>query len=198
MSNFQNLLEKRRTIYQLGKDVSVSKEEITSLIKNAVKQAPSAFHSQSSRVVVLFGDEHTKLWNIAEDELRKIVPAEQFAATEARINGFKAAFGTILYFEDQDVVKGLQESFPLYADNFPKWSQESTALAQYAVWLLLAENNIGANIQHYSPLIDAGVAKEWNIPESWKLHGQMPFGSIVASPDVKENLDGEERFKVFG
>ena len=81
MSNFQNLLEKRRTIYQLGKDVSVSKEEITSLIKNAVKQAPSAFHSQSSRVVVLFGDEHTKLWNIAEDELRKIVPAEQFAAS---------------------------------------------------------------------------------------------------------------------
>ena len=71
-------------------------------------------------------------------------------------------------------------------------------MAQYAVWLLLAENNIGANIQHYSPLIDAGVAKEWNIPESWKLHGQMPFGSIVASPDVKENLDGEERFKVFG
>ncbi len=198
MSNFQNLLEKRRTVYQLGKDVSLSKEEITSLIQTAAKQAPSAFHSQSSRVVVLFGEEHTKLWNIVEAELRKIVPADQFASTEARMNGFKAAFGTVLYFEDQNVVKGLQESFPMYADNFPKWSQESTAIAQYAVWLLLAENNIGANIQHYSPLIDAEVAKTWNIPESWKLHGQMPFGSIVAAPEAKETLDGEERFKVFG
>lgn len=198
MSNFQNLLEKRRTIYQLGKDVSLSKEAITTLIQDAVKQAPSAFHSQSSRVVALFGSEHDKLWNITEEALRKIVPADHFEPTKAKIAGFRAAFGTILYFEDQNVVKGLQESFPLYADNFPKWSQESTALAQYAVWLLLAENNIGANLQHYSELIETDVAKEWNIPESWKLHGQMPFGSIVAAADAKVNLDGEERFRVFG
>lgn len=198
MSNFQNLLEKRRTIYQLGRDVSLPKDEIVTLVKKAVNEAPSAFHSQSSRVVVLFGEQHEKVWNIAEEELRKIVPADQFAATEARLNGFKAAFGTILFFEDQNVVKGLQEQFALYADNFPKWSQESTGIAQYAVWLLLAENGIGANIQHYSPLIDAGVAKAFDIPESWKLHGQMPFGSIVAQPEAKTFMPEADRFKVFG
>lgn len=198
MSNFQNLLEKRRTIYQLGKNVSLSKDEITALVKNAVNEAPSAFNSQSSRVVILFGAEHEKVWGIAEEELRKIVPADQFASTQARLDGFKAALGTILFFEDQNVVKGLQEQFPLYADNFPKWSQESTAIAQYAVWLLLAEHNVGANIQHYSPLVDAGIAATFGIPASWKLHAQMPFGEIVAKADAKAFMDESERFKVFG
>ena len=149
MSNFQSLLEKRRTIYQLGKDVTLSKDEITSMIKKAVSEAPSAFHSQSSRVVVLLGEEHTKVWDITEAQLRNIVPADQFEPTKARIDGFRAAFGTVLFYEDQNVVKGLQEQFPLYAANFPKWSQESTAIAQYAVWLLLAESDIGASLQHY-------------------------------------------------
>lgn len=198
MSHFQNLLEKRRTIYQLGKNVALSKDEITTLIKKAVNESPSAFHSQSSRIVILLGDEHTKVWDITEAQLRNIVPADQFEPTKARIDGFRAAFGTILFFEDQNVVKGLQEQFALYADNFPKWSQESTAIAQYAVWLLLAENGIGANIQHYNPLIDAEVAKEYGIPESWRLHAQMPFGEIVAQADVKTYMDEADRFKVFG
>ena len=198
MSHFQNLLEKRRTIYQLGKNVALSKDEITTLIKKAVNESPSAFHSQSSRIVILLGDEHTKVWDITEAQLRNIVPADQFEPTKARIDGFRAAFGTILFFEDQNVVKGLQEQFALYADNFPKWSQESTAIAQYAVWLLLAENGIGANIQHYNPLIDAEVAKEYDIPESWRLHAQMPFGEIVAQADVKTYMDEADRFKVFG
>lgn len=198
MSNFQNLLEKRRTIYQLGKDVTLSKDEITSMIKKAVSEAPSAFHSQSSRVVVLLGDEHTKVWDITEAQLRNIVPADQFEPTKARIDGFRAAFGTVLFYEDQNVVKGLQEQFPLYAANFPKWSQESTAIAQYAVWLLLAESDIGASLQHYNPLIDADVAKAYGIPESWTLHAQMPFGSIVAGAGEKSHMDEAERFKVFG
>lgn len=198
MSHFQNLLEKRRTIYQLGKNVALSKDEITTLIKKAVNESPSAFHSQSSRIVILLGDEHTKVWDITEAQLRNIVPVDQFEPTKARIDGFRAAFGTILFFEDQNVVKGLQEQFALYADNFPKWSQESTAIAQYAVWLLLAENGIGANIQHYNPLIDAEVAKEYGIPESWRLHAQMPFGEIVAQADVKTYMDEADRFKVFG
>lgn len=198
MSHFQNLLEKRRTIYQLGKDVALSKDEITSMIKKAVSEAPSSFHSQSSRVVILFSQESDKLWDIAESQLRKIVPEDQFAPTKAKLESFKAGIGTILFFEDQNVVKGLQENFPLYAENFPKWSQESTAIAQYAVWLLLAESDIGASLQHYNPLINADVAKEWNIPESWTLHAQMPFGSIVAGAGEKTHMNEAERFKVFG
>ncbi|WP_193434307.1 nitroreductase family protein, partial [Streptococcus suis] len=57
MSNFANLQEKRRTIYALGKDLPVSNEEVVALVEKAMKESPSAFNSQSSRAVVLFGAE---------------------------------------------------------------------------------------------------------------------------------------------
>jgi len=40
-------------------------------------------------------------------------------------------------------------------------------------------------LQHYNPLIDEAVAKEWNLPESWKLRGQLVFGSIEAPAGKK-------------
>ena len=120
MSNFASLQEKRRTIYALGKDLPVSNEEVVATVEKAMKESPSAFNSQSSRAVVLFGAESEAFWNeIAYSELEKVTPAEAFEATKGRLAGFAAGAGTILFFEDQDVVKGLQESFPLYAENFP-------------------------------------------------------------------------------
>ena len=198
MSHIQALLAKRRSIYQLGNQVSMSTEVLTQMIQHAVREAPSAFHSQSSRVVVLYGQAHQRVWSIAEEALRQIVPAEQFAATQQRLDGFRAAFGTILFFEDQTVVQSLQERFPMYAENFPKWAQESTAIAQYAVWLMLTEHQLGASIQHYNPLINTKVQEEWQLPESWTLLGQMPFGSIEGAPAEKAHMLDSERFRVFG
>ena len=104
---------------------------------------------------------------------------------------------TILFFEDMDIVRGLQEKFPLYADNFPKWSLQSNGMLEYIVWTALAEKNIGASLQHYNPLIDEVVAKEWKLPESWQLLAQMPFGSIEAPADDKSFEPIEKRVKVF-
>lgn len=196
--NFFELQQKRRSIYAIGKNVTLDKASLVDLIQKAVREAPSSFNSQSSRAVILFGDAHEKVWNIALDVLRPIVPAEAFVATEQKINGaFKAGFGTVLFFEDQDVIKGLQEKFPAYADNFPIWSEQASGMAQYAVWLALAEKNIGATLQHYNPLIDSDVTKEWGIPASWKLRAQMPFGSIEAVASEKAYMNDAERFKVF-
>lgn len=198
-SAFLALQQKRRSIYAIGKKVDLPKADIVTLIKKVVREAPSSFNSQSSRVVVLFGDAHEKVWNIALDILRNIVPAEAFAATEQKINGcFKSGFGTVLFFEDQEVVKGLQEKFPAYADNFPVWSEQASGMAQYAVWLALTESGLGATVQHYNPLIDEQVAKEWGIPASWKLRAQMPFGSVESPAADKAYMDDEARFKVFG
>lgn len=135
MSNsFIELIKKRRTIYSLGNNLPVSQDRIAALIKEAVKHSPTAFNSQSSRVVVLFGENHKKLWNIVKDTLRAIVPADAFAATEGKIdNAFLSGAGTVLFFEDQSVVKGLQEQFALYADNFPIWSEQASGIAQFAV-----------------------------------------------------------------
>ena len=200
MSDTFNALQKqRRSIYNLGKNVALSKEKLNELIKETIRNTPSSFNSQSSRAVVLFGAEHEKLWNIVLDTLRKIVPAEAFAATETKVNNcFKAGFGSVLYFEDQSVVEGLQQKFPSYADNFPIWSEQSGGMAQYAVWLALAEVGLGATLQHYNPIIDQAVAEAWDIPTNWKLRAQMPFGSIEAPAGEKTYIDEEVLFKVFG
>ena len=79
--------------------------------------------------MTLYGASHHKFWQIVLEMLRKIVPAEAFANTQTKIESFAAGFGTVLFYEDQQVIKELQEKFPLYADNFPVWSEHSTGIA---------------------------------------------------------------------
>lgn len=197
MSNFLNSIKARRTIYAIGKNVSVDQATIEETIREAVKQSPSSFNSQTSRVVTLFGKSHTNFWNIVRETLRKIVPAEAFEGTNAKIDSFSAGFGTALFYEDQDVVKALQEQFALYADNFPVWSEHSTAIAQFATWTALSEIGIGASLQHYNPIVDAEVAETFGIPSNWKLRAQLVFGSIEAPAGEKTYMDDAARFKTF-
>ncbi len=188
----------RRSQYALGKALPQSREAVTALIQAAVKHSPSSFNSQSSRAVILFGDESLAFWGLVEDELRAIVPADAFAATKQKLDSFAAGAGTVLFYEDQDVVTGLQGRFPLYADNFPVWSEQASGMAQFAVWTALANAGIGASLQHYNPLPDAAVARRWNLPASWKLRAQMPFGSNEAPFGEKTFIDDAGRFRVFG
>ena len=103
----------------------------------------------------------------------------------------------MLFFEDQDVVKGLQEQFALYADNFPIWSEQASGLTTENVWVALSLAGLGANLQHYNPVIDDAVAKEWSIPANWKLRSQLVFGSVESPAQPKEYMDDQDRFKVF-
>lgn len=199
MSNaYLDAITQRRTQYALGRNVTQSKDEVTALVQEAMRQAPSSFNSQSSRALILHGEQSVAFWDIVKEELRKIVPAEAFAGTEGKINSFAAGTGTVLFYEDQDVITGLQQNFPLYADNFPVWSEHSTGIAQYAVWVALSQAGIGASLQHYNPLPDAAVAAKWNIPASWKLRAQMPFGSNEAGFAQKTFIDDATRFIVAG
>lgn len=189
-------LRKRRSQYVLGRKVTQSQAEIEALIKDAIRLSPSSFNSQSSRAVILFNGQSERFWELTREALRPLVPADAFEATEKKLASFAAGVGTVLFFEDQDVVKGLQEKFALYADNFPVWSEQSSGIAQVATWTALAEAGIGASLQHYNPVVDEAVRKEWNIPESWKLRAQMPFGSNEAPFGEKTFINDEERFRV--
>ncbi|TCB84732.1 nitroreductase family protein [Acinetobacter sp. ANC 3791] len=195
--SFLEIMEKRRSIYAIGRNLSQSPAEIEQLIQNAIKASPSSFNSQSSRAVILFGQSHENFWSIVLETLRKLVPNEAFAATQQKIQSFSAGAGTVLFYEDQNVVKGLQEQFTAYADNFPVWSEHSTAIAQFAVWSALAEQNIGASLQHYNPIIDQEVAQTFAVPEHWKLRAQLVFGSIEAEASEKAFMDDADRFKTF-
>lgn len=195
--DFFTAVKDRRTYYGISKEAAVSDERIRELVEEAVKHTPSAFNSQSARVVVLLGEQHDKLWNITKETLRKIVPAENFASTEEKMNAFGNGYGTILFFEDQSVIKSLQEKFAAYKDNFPIWSEQSSGMLQFVVWTALEIEGFGASLQHYNPLIDEEVQKTWNLPSEWKLIAQMPFGKPTAQPGEKQFQPLEERVKFF-
>ncbi len=199
MSNqFLDLITKRRTIYAIGKNVEQSPEYLTDLIRNAIKQSPSSFNSQSSRAVILFNGEHEKFWGFVADKLKSYAKDEESAAkTTAKMATFAAGTGTVLFFEDQNVVKGLQEQFPSYAENFPIWAEHSTAIAQFSTWTALHTEGLGASLQHYNPIVDEQVHAEWDIPENWKLRAQLVFGSVKGEARAKDYLEDDQRFKVF-
>lgn len=188
---------KRRSIYNLGNEKIISPDEIMEKINTAVKFAPTAFNSQSARVLVLFDNKYHAFWQMVLEMLRQLVPAEKFTATEAKIKSFMAGYGTVLFFEDEAVVKDLQERFPLYKDNFPKWSLQSSGMLQFIIWAELENAGLGASLQHYNPLIDSKVAEMFGVPDSWTLLAQMPFGSVLEKAGDKTFLPLEERVKVF-
>lgn len=199
LKDLQQLAEKRRSIYALSDNLPVSKDEIVDLVEHAILHTPSAFNSQSARIVVLFGEDHKKLWNITEETLKAIVnDEEKFQGTKDKIAGFRAGAGTIMFFEDKGVVRNMQEAAPLYADKFPIWAHQTSAMHQYVIWTALASLNIGANLQHYNPVIDDKVASTWNIDADWELNAQMVFGAIEQPAGDKEFQPLDKRMKVFG
>ncbi|AVQ39032.1 nitroreductase [Clostridium botulinum] len=195
--DFYEAIEKRRTFYGISKEAVASDDRIKEVIEHAVKHTPSAFNSQSARIVLLLGDKHDKLWSITKEALRKIVPEDKFGSTEEKINSFASGYGTILYFEDMSVVEDLQKQFALYKDNFPIWSQQSSAMHQFVIWTSLEIEGFGASLQHYNELIEEDVKKEWDIPNNWKLIAQMPFGKPVVNPDEKQYKPLEERIRII-
>jgi len=196
-TDLKNAIQHRRSYYSISNQSPVSDSEIQEIIRFAVTNVPSAFNSQSTRVVLLLKEQHTKLWNIVKETLRKIVPPASFGATEQKINSFSAGYGTVLYFEEQTIIKSLQESFPSYANNFPVWSDHTSAMHQFAIWTLLEDAGFGASLQHYNPLIDEEVKQTWKLPESWRLVAQMPFGKPTQEPGEKTFGSIEERVLVY-
>lgn len=195
--NFFEAVKGRRSVYAISKESPISDEQIQKIVEEAVLHSPTSFNSQSSRAVVLLGEQHDKLWDITAETLRKIVPTEQFEGTAQKLASFKAGYGSVLFFEDQAVVKHLQENFALYAENFPIWANQSSGILQFVVWTAFAEQGLGASLQHYNPLIDDEVKETFGIPAEWKLIAQLPFGTIVTPPGKKEFQPIEERVKVI-
>jgi uncharacterized protein len=196
-SDFLTAVKNRRSYYGIGKDSPVSDEKIHELINEAIKYTPSAFNMQSARVVILLGQQHDKLWDLTKETLRKIVEADKFTPTEEKMNAFKSGYGSVLFYEDQSVVENMQKQFAPYQENFPIWSNQASGMLQFVIWTALEDAGFGASLQHYNPLIDAEVASTWNLPATWKLIAQMPFGKPTAEPGDKTFQPLEERVKIY-
>lgn len=70
-------------------------------------------------------------------------------------------------------------------------------ILQVNIWNALASMGIGANLQHYNPLIDDEVKKTWNIPNHYQLTAQMVFGHPLHEVSAKEKEPVESRFQLF-
>lgn len=106
----------------------------------------------------------------------------------------------VLFYEDRPTVQNFQNQYVAYADRFPEWSTQSNAMHQFAVWTALETEGLGANLQHYNPLVDQKIEAEWNVSKDWELKAMLVFGTPVEgqAPGPKEHKDIGERFKVFG
>ena len=96
---FAEAMAHRRSYYSIGSESPVSDEKIEEVVKFAVKNVASAFNSQSTRAVLLLGENHHKLWSIVKETLRKIVPEKSFKATEDKIDGM-----ICIYDEDFPII----------------------------------------------------------------------------------------------
>ncbi|MDR2083640.1 MAG: nitroreductase family protein [Bacteroidales bacterium] len=197
MNTAQQAFEHRRSYYSISNTSPISDDKLIEILTSIIKNTPSGYNSQSTRMILLLDKSHLRFWEIVKGILKEKMAGRPFERTEKKINDFAAGYGTVLFFEDQDIVKSMQEKFPNYADNFTIWSQHTAAMHQYATWVLLEDTGFGASLQHYHPIIDDAVAKEWNIPNTWKLTAQMPFGTPTAEPGEKTFEPVEDRFKIF-
>lgn len=102
-------------------------------------------------------------------------------------------------------------------------SEHTHGIHAFTIWTALSAEGLGASLQHYNPLvsfalrnprssrygrtppdgivpssqIDGDVAKEFDVPETWKLRAQLVFGKPVAPAGEKTFKPLEERVKVF-
>lgn len=189
--NIVESLRNRRSYYAINKELPVSEDAVIEQIKTLTALVPDAFDMKSSRIVVVMKEQQDLLWDTIYDVFEGKVPRE-------KIDSFKAGAGTILYFYDQEVVRAMQTQFHTYADSFPGYALQASAMLQFTIWTGLRELGIGASLQHYNPIIDETIKGMLQIPATYQLVAQMPFGGIVKEPEKKATEDIEQRVRLVG
>lgn len=197
MKTYQEAVKSRRSIYKLGRNIPVLQSEIIAAVERMTKDTPSPFHMQSARVVVTMLEHHENVWHIANNVLKAIVPASKFAETKAKLDGFEAAYGTILFFESSNMIKAMQDQLPEYKHNLPGWAMQANGMLQFSIWTALEDMGLGANLQHYNPLIDEPIKQIFDLPDSWDLTAQLVFGEKLEDPEPLYKVPTGTRVKIF-
>ena len=198
MTQFTDLIKERRTAYAIGTNTELSNKEIADRIREVAQQIPTAFNSQTTRLVVVFGEDNVKFWDHILDVQKDVMEGDMWEMMSGVMQGAKAGVGTVLFFEDRDAVKGaLGEN-----ERATVYKQHHSANAQYGIWLALTDLGLGGSLQHmnigFEQGFDKSVKDMFNLPASYEMIAQMPFGSIEAEPNPKEFIDSSEQVRVVG
>lgn len=188
------MLEERRSEYVLAPEWVSSEKDVEELVGKVLQTVPSHFNCQNVRMVLLKGEAHKTHWKLVEQMLIERIGKEAYESDtkEKFETSFFSGAGTILFFDDTTVTKGMIEKFPRYAPNFPLWAQQVMGSHQFAVWMGLTQLGFGANLQHYVGMDDQRIREQFGIPDEWALIGQMPFGKVLTPAEAKEKKPLEE------
>ncbi|EXJ73022.1 uncharacterized protein A1O5_04171 [Cladophialophora psammophila CBS 110553] len=196
---FLDLVKGRRSIYSLSAESTIPDSKIEEIVKFAVTWAPSTYNVQSARAVVLFKENHAKLWDIVKKHMDQVPLDEGMRAyMDGRIAGWKGSYGTVMWFEDQAALDALGEKNAMVKPMLTEWSDHSTGMHQFIVWTALEAEGLGANLQHFNfhPGITADIKSTFSLPESWKLKAQLVFGKPTGGPQDKTFEPLEKRVVV--
>jgi predicted oxidoreductase (fatty acid repression mutant protein) len=97
-------LKMRRSRYDLSKKTTLNEQQLQAILEGALLHTPTAYNSQSGRLILLLKEQHDALWDIVLAALKPLVGPKEWAKTEAKVNAFKQAYGTILFFEEEAIV----------------------------------------------------------------------------------------------
>lgn len=198
---FFDAVKGRHSIYALEDSSPISDARIQELVRDTMLNVPSSFNSQSTRVIILLKDQHKKYWEMAKSTLAEGMDEETAKKNLGRIDGFTAAYGSILFLENQATIRGMQDHSPAYASMFPAWSEHTSGMHQYVLWTGLEAEGLGCNLQHYHiPTIEKKAREIWGYPEDWAMKAQLVFGGLKdkTPPPPKDKLSLDETVKVFG
>ncbi|MCJ1471638.1 hypothetical protein MMC13_000278 [Lambiella insularis] len=191
----------RRSVLDITNKSPIPDKQIVEIVEQAILHAPSPFHVQSTRAVVLLKKEHEKLWDIAKELLPTTFPPAMLPTLESKTAGYRAGYGTVLFFEDSTAASAVPPQLAGVMAKYPEWYEHSNGMNQFIVWTALAAEGFGCSLQHYQPGISARVAEEWKIPETWSLRAQLVFGTPTGPPRggvEKSFAPLENRLKVYG
>src|SRR6187402_2160574 len=104
MSNrrtFLDMLVARRTNFALRADAAICNRRIEEVVTVALRHVPSPFNTQTSRIILLLGRDHKKLWDITMEVILPRLEGSQLEASKLKLDNFKRAHGTVSAFQPQ-------------------------------------------------------------------------------------------------
>lgn len=190
-----DVIEKRRSNYDLGNNLEISKKDLINLLRKIIYYAPSPFNVQSSKIVLLNKKSHHLLWTtVVEEFLKKNNNGDLLDSNKARIKREDKAYGTILFYKDERVIEEFKEKLDAYEQkSLDSWCIEESAMLQMNIWNELRLRDIGAHIVHFDD-IDEEVSVAFDIDKNYKLVAMMVFGNIIQEAAVKPKKDIDKRF----
>lgn len=192
---FADAVTRRRSVRKLKRHASVNQAQIDKIVRIVVN-APSAYNMQSGRLVVLMDDEHEAFWDLAKMTYAQLLPEEKVSSFMERLDGFRCGNGTVLFFEDEQTIREMQEKIPANKDSFVDWSHHGSGMLQFAMWTGLCADGIAASLQHVNA-IEEQFKERYHISPNWKMIAQMPFGAPDEEPVAKTMLDYADVVKFY-